>query len=386
MENNQDFNRMLNLHGILVSLCVPQTKLENEFFAKRSDFEIKESYRYEDMECVYYQPEKREIKNDFKEKKKKIIDVNRVSLFSEEPIQRVIPRREPREIRMYESLCSMFDTIFKSKVNEYKMLVKNVKNSSSVFTFMNAVITGMNEIFYMKKEDEKMTLVKDLLKKMHAEVYLEGNYQKFYYHKQRLFKKETMQYTLNKALSLRVEAENFFIIQQYVCDYLGINLFVFYVTREDYIDFEKSKYFLTKQFGGRVNPYVPSLCLVLKNEVYQPIVHERDENETILRYSKHKDVLEMIWRYMNIYQDMMEVDRENKMGVMEEDVRDEEQDGKVERKHYTKHELKSMKLDELQNVAKENGIEIEKNSEKTGKKVKKLKNELMEDILVYLAM
>jgi hypothetical protein len=397
METNQDLHRMLNLHGILVSLCIPQTKIENEYFEKRQDFEKKESYLYQEIEIQLYQPERKEIKNEFKEKKRKVIDTNRnvisTSLFSDEPkpMDRIIPRREPREsreqreIRMYEPLCTMFDTIFRNKTNEYKMLVKNVRNSSSVFTFMNAVITGMNEIFYMKKEDEKMLLVKDLLKKMHAEVYLEGNYQKFYYHKQRAFKKETMQYTLNKALSLRVEPENFFIIQQYVCDYMGLNLFVFYVTREDYIDFEKSKYFLTKQFGGRMNPYVPTLCMILKNEVYQPIVHEKDANETILRYSKHKDELEMIWRYMNIYQDMMEIDRDNKMEIPEE-TQVEGEEGNVERRLYTKQELKSMKLEDLQNVAKENGIEIEKNSEKTGRKVKKLKNELMEDIIMYLGM
>jgi len=394
MEMNQDLHRMLNLHGILVSLCIPQTKIENEFFEKRQDFEKKESYHYDQIDISLYQPEKREVKNEFKEKKRKIIGTNRTiistSLFSDEPIpmDKIIPRREPREpreIRMYEPLCTMFDTIFRNKANEYKMLVKNMKNSSSVFTFMNAVITGMNEIFFMKKEDEKMSFVKDLLKKMHTEVYLEGNYQKFYYHKQRAFKKETMQYTLNKALSLRVEPENFFIIQQYVCDYMGLNLFIFYVTREDYIDFEKSKYFLTKQFGGRMNPYVPTLCMVLKNEVYQPIVHETDANETILRYSKHKDELEMIWRYMNIYQDMIDIDRENKMEVVQE-TQGECEEGNVERKVYTKQELKSMKLEDLQNVAKENGIEIEKNSEKTGRKVKKLKNELMEDIIMYLGM
>lgn len=386
MEPKQD--RMLMMENIFQFLGVSQEKIEESVFDETFSFERKRDYEtFQKMEVELYSPPQK--------KKNLIIEKtnlsHRVSMFSTEeeesiPIRyiekkkvikpmlekREISEGKPREIKQYMDLSESW-----IGGNDYKILTKRTRNRNAVFTFMDSLVSIMNESFWMKNEDDKTHLLRELLKKMHSEVYIDGNYQKFYYHKTRKMKKDQLLLTLSQSIQFRIhDMDTFYMLQQYAVDYFGVNLFIFFVTGTDEIDMEKSKIFTTRQFENRMNPLVPTLCMIWKDEVYYPIVHETDEEKTIFQYSRDKDFMEEIWKRMKIHE-MKEFFMEKKEEV--EESKKSENPVLV----FTMGEIQKMKLEELQNTCTGMGIPLEKISEKTGKSIKKTKTELIEQIVKY---
>lgn len=417
----QNENRMLMMQGILFFLGIDQKNIEDSFFEKRKDFERKREYDYTKMKLneseLYHhiihsnknhsksqdwnmkQPIQRSMSlfsDDTQSKSNVVIEKHDDEYIQKKRKKILMPSMESQPIQLYERLNEMFETVYGRNYEEYKMVRKNTKNRSMTYTFLESVLLGVNELFLMKREEERMLFVKKLIKKMHSEIYLEGNYQKFFYHRNRSFKKETLQMTMNQALMFRVEYDQFFILQQYVCDYLGMNLFIFYVTADDLIDFTKSTYFTTKQFEGVMNPYVPTLCFIYKKEVFYPIVHEKNEDMTVLRYSRDSEILETIWKYFDIYTTM-----KNRIQIIQNPPSEEvatlqlegnapsqtnnEEQMRIVNQVKTEKDLKKLKLEELQQVATYYQIELQKISEKTMKLIKKTKTELMEDLKSFVS-
>jgi hypothetical protein len=410
MEPKQD--RMLMMENILQFLCVSQEKIEESVFDETFSFERKRDYEsFQKMEVELYSPPQKK-KNLIMEKTNLS---HRVSMFSTEkeesnsfshsrsrendyhsatpselpkvmtPIlyiekkkvikpmleKREISEGKPREIKQYMELSESW-----IGGNDYKILTKRTRNRNAVFTFMDSLVSIMNESFWMKNEDDKTHLLRELLKKMHAEVYIDGNYQKFYYHKTRKMKKDQLLLTLSQSIQFRIhDMDTFYMLQQYAVDYFGVNLFIFFVTGTDEIDIERSKIFATRQFENHLNPLVPTLCMIWKDEVYYPIVHETDEEKTIFQYSRDKDFMEEIWKRMKIHE-MKEFFMEKK-----EEVEESKSENPV--LAFTMGEIQKMKLEELQNTCTGMGIPLEKISEKTGKSIKRTKTELIEQIVKY---
>ncbi len=432
-QQNPDF-RMLMVDDIIKFLGVNQTPISTLTFKKRLDFEIRESYDYEancPKEGDLYKVQTVKVMNEYEMAKKKVKPIpvsnktsNSISLFSDEQsesIKKMVSKVQQIEkpisknisstsvsaqatsatsssnsigigissynMREYNNLYESFRGIFGEKIGEYKFVNKNTRNKSSVFTFLDSLLTVMNEIFIMKKEDERIRFVKYLLKRMHTDVYSEGNYQKFLYHKSRKMKKETLQLVLNQSLNLRVlDMDNFFMLQQYATDFFGINLFVFNIKEgENEIDYEKSRGFRTKQFGGVVNRYVPTILMMLKDEVFYAIIHEMDEKKSVFKYSEDEDIIKNVWKNMRM--EMIDEIAETKSTVeittTTTETTSANTSNTIERPKYKLSDLKNLKLDELQQICQDMGINIQKVSEKTGKMLKKTKTELMEEIIHY---
>jgi hypothetical protein len=382
MEPKQD--RMLMMDHILHFLGVSQEKIEEYVFDETFSFERKRDYEnFQKMDIELYSPPQKKKSTILSEKPNLS---HRVSMFSMEEdvsspspatiryIEKKVskPMLEKREIKQYMDMPDGW-----MGVNDYKILTKRTRNRNAVFTFMDSIVSIMNESFWMKNEDDKTHLLRELLKKMHAEVYIEGNYQKFNYHKTRKMKKDQLLLTLSQSIQFRIhDMDTFYMLQQYVVDYFGVNLFIFFVSGTDEIDMERSKLFATRQFENQMNPLVPTLCMIWKDEVYYPIVHETDEEKTIFRYSRDKDLMEEIWKRMNIHEM-----KEFFIKKREEVVEETKSENLVVA--FTMGEIQKMKLEELQNICKEMGISLEKISEKTGKSIKRTKTELIEQIVKY---
>lgn len=382
METKQE--RMLMMDHILQFLGVSQEKIEESVFDETFSFERKRDYEtFLKMDVELYSPQK---KKNLSPMEKPNLS-HRVSMFSmeEENVSSSSVVIDKKKRPMLErNTVSLKETKQYTEMPEawlggsdYKILSKRTRNRNAVFTFMDSFVSIMNESFWMKNEDDKTHLLRELLKKMHAEVYIEGNYQKFYYHKTRKMKKDQLLLTLSQSIQFRIQdMDYFYMLQQYAVDYFGVNLFIFFVTGTNEIDMERSKLFATRQFENHMNPLVPTLCMIWKDEVYYPIVHETDEEKSIFRYSTNKDFLEEIWKRMNIHE-MKEF-----FMVKKEEV-NEETKSENPVIAFTMGEIQKMKLEELQNTCKEMGISLEKISEKTGKSIKRTKTELIEQIVKY---
>ncbi len=300
--------------------------------------------------------------------------------------------------QFYKKLLNSFKVIFEDEFINYSIIQSKYHLKNYVFTFLSSVLTIFDESFILKNEKEREIIIKSVLKKMHDTSVTEGNYQKFYYHRNRKFKKEIFHSVMNKSLTGKVDMEEFYIIQQYICDFFGINLFIFYILPSGEINYDKSTFYATKQFKGKINPYVPSICLLYSNELFYPIVHKTNENDSILRYSKHNKILLNIWNYIKIEEllnfkdeeeessdeDDNKIDINNSIDINELNEIEETVDKKNiinNKKKFDLQELSKLKLDELQKIASDNNILITKASDRTGKQIKKIKSELIDDIL-----
>ncbi len=402
-------NRMLMLDGILQFLSISQKIIDNELFEKRRGFECKEDYNFRDYipKDLY---EVKKIENEEKEKRRSYqqtapLHFTKKSLFSEEENVEIVSKkiereREPKTFDIYKSIPNSFEKIFGGEHIEYRWIEIRSRNKWNVYSFISSLFMMMDEFFYLKKDDEKEMMIKDLLKKMHSEIFLEENYRKFYYYRNRLFKKELIQTTMNKALTMRVDDELFYIVQQYIADYFGINIFVFKIVDGLNIDFDKSEFYGNKQYHGRVNPYLPTFFMMKMNTVYYPIVHKDTEKKSYFLFSKDYDIYLQVWEYMKleVMQQFFEEEKKRREegeremkdkgmdegdNVIEEMERIvyEKQQPEEKIKKYSQQELKNMKLEELQNIAKEMKIDIQKKSEKTIKMLNRTKQELIDEIL-----
>ncbi len=376
MEEKQE--RMLMMDQILQFLGVSQEKIEESVFDMSFSFEKKREYNpSEHIPIDLFSPPR----------KKKVIP-NReqrlpVSMFSEEPsmeeerkprpMKKIpVPCVEERSVRQYMNLPKSWNI---DVMEGYKILSKRTKNRNAVFTFMDSFVSIMDESFWMKTEDDKRHFLHELLKKMHAEMYIDGNYQKFYYHKSRKMKKSDLFLTMSQSIQFRIQdMDHFYMLQQYAVDYFGVNLLIFFVSGSDEIDYEKSKAFTTKQFENHMNPYVPTLCMIWKDEIYYGMVHETDGEKSILKYSRDEEILKKMWRSINLH-DMFNFFLEK---------RDEKKEGDEEEiPSFSTSQLQKMKMEELQKICQDMGISIEKLSEKTGKSIKKTKTEMIDEIAKY---
>ena len=366
MENRQD--RMLMVDQILTFLGISQDWIEESLFEESYSFERKRDYDFFSQKTfdLYSAPVKKTQDSKMKEK-------NRSSLFmdTEEKMIQHKPMMKKGKFR------HMYMNIPIDWMDGYKILSKQTKSRNAIFTFMDSLVSIMNESFWMKNEDDKTHLLRELLKKMHAEVYIDGNYQKFFYHKTRKMKKDQLMLALSQSIQFRIhDMDIFYMMQQYAVDYFGVNLFIISLTGDDRIDEERCKFFVTRQFENRMNPLVPTLCMIWKDEIYYPIVHEMDEEKSIMCYSRDREILEKIWKICKT-EEMFDFFR------MEEN--NEKVDGEVieEKIKVSMTQIQKMKVDELQKICKEMGISIDKISEKTGKSIKKTKTELIEEVIRY---
>jgi hypothetical protein len=391
MEVKQGDNqqKMMIFDELLQFIGVNQNEISNEIFERTNEIEKKHEYHYMEHRLpilfrVEIQPQKRK-------------NIVKVSISNETQSTLNKTKREERpKIRTYEErneykpLDSSLEVFFGNQMNNYQWIDYKYRNRNFVYTYFHSFFSIFDDMFIHKSEIEKTTIIKDCLKKMLEELYIEGNYQKYYYHKNRKFKKEWIQTTLNHALLLnqKVNAEHFYIIQQYISDYFGVNTFVISLLEDGNIDFDKNECYCTKQYGGIINPYIPHLFILKKGEIYYPIIGNSSIDNYLL-YRVQKDIVDKVYSYYNLnkmYEIMFERNHETEeqnVEMIEESGAGRERERNVSLISYSTlsiTQLRNKKIVELHEMANELHISIYKKSEKTGKDIKKTKDELLQDI------
>jgi hypothetical protein len=232
-----------------------------------------------------------------------------------------------------------------------------------------------NHSFSLLPQSEKESLCKQFILKIDNDIFVNDLYTKFEYTKNKKFSKKDIQTILKDAFQFKSN-NKFHLLEQYISDYLGINLYVFYI-EGSIINYEKSYFNLTKQFGNSINKNIPNIFLIYQNDVFRPILNKFHENSIFIYDGEIKDIIDSVWNYFtlvdsNIYGPKKEIILENK----KEDDEVFHLEGK-----YNLKELSKLKMSELTDLCDTEKISITKESLKTKNNIKKIKSELIEDLL-----
>jgi len=317
---------------------------------------------------------------------------------------------ENKDIKKYKidkfqlNLPTSFEILFNKSINDFYYDNKLYKNKSPIFTFFNSILTIGHEYFSIYNENEKENVIKSLIKNMDDELFEKDLYYKFNYTKNKNFNKSNIQEVLKNAYQFKY-SDKFNLLKEYVVDYLGINIYIFNVVNGS-IDFNKSEYYLTKYFGDNINKYLTNFIIINENEIYKPIIVRELESSSVLTYTKNKEIIDNIWKYLklnDIYLQNNIINEENKklnidnkiLGkneiivnndevIVNNDeviVNNDEVIVNTINKIYKIDNLKNLKIDEIKVLCDKHNINVLKKSDKTSNMIKKLKVELIADLL-----
>jgi hypothetical protein len=281
--------------------------------------------------------------------------------------------------RIYtKSLPETFKIIFNNDIDKYYIenkISRNYKNKTSIFTFINSLFMIIYSQYILYTDSEKESNIKSFLKKISDELFEKELYQKFGYNVNRKMNKSNLQEILGKSFTFKYDEGLFSILQQYIVDYFGINVFVLCLVNNN-IDFINSYYVLSSYYKIKTNPLLPTFILVKDNDIFKPILDSNDDNIDTLcfLYSKNKNIIESLWKYFKLdeIEICIEELKENKDGT-EEIVN-----------NLDLSKLKKLKVDELKEICIKYEISLTKMSDKTSKMINKTKTELIDDINLYI--
>jgi len=279
--------------------------------------------------------------------------------------------------RIYtKSLPETFKIIFNNEIDKYYIenkISRNYKNKTSIFTFINSLFMIIYEQYILYTDSEKESNIKSFLKKISDELFKKELYQKFAYNVNRKMNKSNLQEILAKSFTFKYDESLFPILQQYIADYFGVNIFVLCLVNNN-IDFINSYYILSSYYKIKTNPLLPTFILVKDNDIFKPLLYSNDDNIDSLcfLYSKNKNIIENLWKYFKL----------DEIELCIEELKDDNNDEIVNNLDLSK--LKKLKVDELKEICIKYEISLTKISDKTSKMINKTKTELIEDIEAYI--
>jgi hypothetical protein len=304
-----------------------------------------------------------------------MLSVNYISNFLSDKQNKIDPsfyyRINEYEKKIDKNQCNLkesFEVLFNKSILDFYYDNSLYKNKSSIYTFVNSIFTISDELYKLKNEDERVGIIKEFLKKIDKELFEKDLYNKFGYNKNRNFNKADIQTVLKEALLFK-SSDKFYMLKDYIAHYLGINIYIIEI-ENNLINFSRCTYYLTKYYDN-INKYVPHFVIILENEIYKPILinHKKELcDSSIITYSKYSDIIENIWKYLNIYEELENI---KKKQIEIENIGTK----------YNLSILKNLKLDNLKELCIENNIELMKKSEKTSKMISKIKNDLINDLI-----
>ena len=275
-------------------------------------------------------------------------------------------------------------------------------------TFIYSILRIMDSTFDFMTNKRKTDIINAVKQKMCYDLIEKKYYFKFGYARKRKFKKEKLQkYLLD--LKTNIDEEKYFSVRKYIIDYFNINLIT--ISNEGVINT-----IYTEQENVGLFKYRPTIMMFIDNNRYHPILKDSIViDELFFKYEVDSDIINSLYSECNIVyyksvdnelidKKVTEECKENKIKhdeliakkVPEEckenkikhdkliDDKNNEEDVEViivETPSYNKKNLTKMKMDELQKIVIEMDKDIEKTSDKTGKKIKKKKAELIDTIL-----
>jgi len=246
-------------------------------------------------------------------------------------------------------LCNSIEN---DKTIESYYIASSTNNKSSIFTFFNSVLSSMDNTFYMLNENSKLLEIREFIKVLNTALFEQDLYKKYYY-RNRKFRKNKFIELLNNALNFKTEYTMFYMIKQYIADYIGINIFV--------LNDVECEYYLTNKHEFEKSPWI---FVYYNNDIYYPTFFDKKENNIIYGNSEDDYIIKNLYSKYNINRSI--VDNNMKQNI-------------IDTKKYN-----SMSLDKLQEYADKFNIDMKKKSAKTDKMINKTKNELIEELLDYI--
>jgi hypothetical protein len=277
-----------------------------------------------------------------------------------------------------KSLPETFKIIFNNDIDKYYIENKtsrNYKNKTSIFTFINSLFMIIYGQYILYTDSEKESNIKSFLKKISDELFEKELYQKFGYNVNRKMNKSNLQEILAKSFTFKYDEGLFPILQQYIVDYFGINIFVLCLTNNN-IDFINSYYILSSYYKIKTNPLLPTFILVKDNDIFKPLLDSNDDNIDTLYflYSKNKNIIENLWKYFKL----------DEIEICIEELKEDNDNNYEIINNLDLSKLKKLKVDELKEICIKYEISLTKMSDKTSKMINKTKGELIEDIESYI--
>lgn len=263
-----------------------------------------------------------------------------------------------------KQLQDSFNILFNKSISDFYYDNKVYKNKSYVFTLFNSILSIGNESFSLYDSSEKEGVVKEFIKMIDNDLFNQELYQKFDYSKIHTFNKGDIQEVIKMAYQFK-HTDRFDLLKKYVADYLGINLYIISV-ENDLINYSKSEYYLPSHFGNEINKFLPSMIIIIENEIHKPLMNKTIESGThILEYSNknYTHIIDNIWTQLKI------VKPEPIIIVSQIGVK------------YNLQELMKLKIDNIKKLCIENDIPIQKKSDATMRLINRLKSELIADLL-----
>jgi hypothetical protein len=250
-------------------------------------------------------------------------------------------------IRIKDKFSDIFENKNDKSINPY-YIKSSDKNRTHIFTLFNSIFSIMNSSFYLLKENSKMSEIKELIKVFQNKLFEEELYKKYYY-KSRRFRKTKFIELFNSALNFKTDNEYFYMIKQFISDYIGVNIYI--------LNDIESEYYITKKYTDNVGWI---FCYYLE-DIYYPVFFDDNENDL--------NIINMEYIKENII---------NKHGINYKTIYNNDDD-QIDTKIY-----ENMKLDKLQELAAQYKIDARKKSSKTDKFINKTKNEIIEELLEYI--
>lgn len=273
-------------------------------------------------------------------------------------------------------------------------------------TFIYSILRIMDSTFDFMTNKRKTDIINAVKQKMCYDLIEKKYYFKFGYARKRKFKKEKLQkYLLD--LKTNIDEEKYFSVRKYIIDYFNINLIT--ISNEGVINT-----IYTEQENIGLFKYRPTIMMFIDNNKYHPILKDSIViDELFFKYEIDSDIIDNLYKnceneiiyYKSMDNELIDkkVTKECKENIikLDEPVEvdekckedtpnhdepveniDEVEVIVVETPSYNKKNLTKMKMDELQKIVIDMNKDIEKTSDKTGKKIKKKKAELIDTILV----
>jgi hypothetical protein len=277
-----------------------------------------------------------------------------------------------------KSLPETFKIIFNNDIDKYYIENKtsrNYKNKTSIFTFINSLFMIIYPQYILYTDSEKESNIKSFLKKISDELFQKELYQKFGYNVNRRMNKSNLQEILAKSFTFKYDEGLFPLLQQYIVDYFGINIFVLCLVNNN-IDFINSYYILSSYYKIKTNPLLPTFILVKDNDIFKPLMDSNDDNIDTLcfLYNKNKDIIENLWKYFKL----------DEIEICIEELQDDKDGSEETFSNLDLSKLKKLKVDELKEICIKYEISLTKISDKTSKMINKTKTELIDDIEAYI--
>lgn len=231
----------------------------------------------------------------------------------------------------YEDIEDIFDNKF--FINKYNI---NLENDFS--NFFGTILLLLDESFSLTEKKFKLQKIDTFIKRMIVDYDNENLYYKYYYNKNKKIKKTLIQTYLYEILN-KNNIENIYVLQQFICDYLSVNIFI--ISK----DKDENKFIYSKAYENKINKYLPILVLYHDIDNYYSIMNDTTK---ILLYSKHKEIIHTLFKKFKVFINKSDFDKKT--------------------------------LTELREIVKSKGLDIKKKSELSGKQIYLKKDELLDKI------